>query len=67
MKEGIPVISKGTIVGMNVDLSSSEVKRKMDSGSLPLMVAGGLKQKCVGKAVSSESEMTLEPWLCIQR
>lgn len=50
-----------------MDFSSSAVKGRMDSGSLPSLVPGGLtlKSECVGEAVSSGSEMTLELWLCV--
>lgn len=45
-----------------MDLSSSAVKGKMDSDSLPLLVPGGLtlRSECVGEVVSSGSKMTSE-------
>lgn len=51
-----------------MDYSGSAVKGKMDSGSLPLLLPGGLtlRSERVGEAVSSGSEITSELWLCVQ-
>lgn len=47
---------------MDVELGSSAVRGKMDSGSLPLLVPGGLalRSERVGEAVGSGSGTTLE-------
>lgn len=47
------------VIGLNTDFSSSAVKRRMDSGSLPLLVPGGLafRSELVWEQVSSGSEM----------